>query len=92
MPVAQFFLAVLTALLSCGGTSAIVLYRLKRKDKVEQLLRTVERQSEGIACLVRSQVLIAEVLHAKGMINGESEKIRQQLQEYLVSCTQRGMA
>lgn len=89
---AQWVFALVTSLLSCGGTSAIILYRLKRKDKVERLVKVVSRQSEGIGCLVKSQIMLTEALHQKGLLDGEAERIRKQLQEYLLECTGSGFA
>lgn len=87
---ADILSAVLVAFIGGGGFGGILMYLIKRSDRVADLEKKNDRQADGIEALSRSMLILVDVLHDKGLINGESEKVREQLQSYLFKCTTNG--
>lgn len=82
---------LLVAFVSSSGVAGVVLYFLKRKDGFYNVKKVTDRQAEGIAVIIEGFVLLLEALHKKGVVNGESEHIRRDLEEYLLKCTRAGL-
>lgn len=74
-----------------GGTiGGIIMYLIKRKDRVLELIEKTDRQAEGINTISTSLLMLLEALHEQGVINGQSEHIRKELNNYLIECTSKG--
>ena len=89
---------VLVALLSSGAFTAIVNKILSRKSDVStlskscsDLIKNCDRQAEGLSVVMESLEILLEVMHEKGIINGESEHVRQSISNYLMTCAERGL-
>ena len=89
---------VLVAVLSSGAFTAIVNKILSRKSDVStlskscsELIKNCDRQAEGLSVVMESLSILREVMHGKGLINGESEHVRQSINNYLMTCAERGL-
>lgn len=89
---------VLVALLSSGAFTAIVNKILSRKSDVStlskscsDLIKNCDRQAEGLSVVMESLEILLEAMHEKGIINGESEHVRQSINNYLMTCAERGL-
>ena len=89
---------VLVALLSSGVFTAIVNKILSRKSDVStlskscsDLIKNCDRQAEGLSVVMESLAILLEAMHEKGIVNGESEHVRQSINNYLMTCTERGL-
>lgn len=82
-----FFVALVTS----GTVSSLLMFYLKRTDKVETLNKISDRQAEGIAVLTEGFLVLLEALHKSGVINGESEHVRKDIEAYLLKNTQNGL-
>ena len=89
---------VLVALLSSGAFTAIVNKILSRKSDVStlskscsDLIKNCDRQAEGLSVVMESLAILLEAMHEKGIVNGESEHVRQSINNYLMTCTERGL-
>lgn len=87
----ELLIPILTSLIASGGVSGIFMYYLKKKDRVSQLEKITDRQAEGIAVMTEAFLVLIEALHKRGLVNGESEHIRQDLEDYLFKCTENGL-
>ena len=82
---------IVVALLSSGSVAGLITFFLKRPDKVEEIRKNNDRQAEGIAVITEGFVLLLDALHKRGLINGESEHIRADLDAYLLKCAKAGL-
>ena len=87
----NLILPLVTSLLASGGVSGVLMYYLRKKDRVAQLEKITDRQAEGIAVMTEAFLVLIEALHKRGLVNGESEHIRRDLEEYLLKCTENGL-
>lgn len=83
-------LPTVTALITSGTLSSVLLYFIKRRDRIGELEKSVARQGEGVAVLTEGFLVLLEALHKKGMVNGESEHIRKNMNDYLLKNTKNG--
>ena len=81
----------ITALITSGALSSVVMYFVKRRDRINDLEKAVSRQGEGIAVLTEGFVVLLDALHKKGMVNGESEHVRKSMSDYLLKNTKNGL-
>ena len=89
---------VLVAVLSSGAFTAIVNKILSRKSDVttlskscSDLIKNCDRQAEGLSVVMESLAILLEVMHEKGLVNGQSEHVRQSINNYLMTCAERGL-
>ena len=89
---------VLVAVLSSGAFTAIVNKILSRKSDVttlskscSELIKNCDRQAEGLSVVMESLAILLEVMHEKGLVNGQSEHVRQSINNYLMTCAERGL-
>ena len=89
---------VLVALISSGAFTAIVNKILSRKSDVttlsklcSDLIKNCDRQAEGLSVVMESLAILLEAMHEKGIVNGESEHVRQSINNYLMTCAERGL-
>lgn len=89
---------VFVAVLSSGAFTAIVNKILSRKSDVStlskscsELIKNCDRQAEGLSVVMESLEILLEAMHEKGLVNGESEHVRQSINNYLMTCTERGL-
>lgn len=85
-------LPTVTALITSGTLSSVLLYFIKRRDRLEDLEKSVARQGEGIAVLTEGFVVLLEALHRQGIVNGESEHVRKSMNDYLLKNTKNGLS
>ena len=94
------FVAVplVVAVLSSGAFTAIINKHIERKNDTAKLakrcdavIRNCDRQAEGLSVVMESMALLLEVMHEKGLVNGESEHVRSSINNYLMTCTERGL-
>ena len=81
----------ITALITSGTLSSVVMYFMQRRDRINDLEKAVSRQGEGIAVLTEGFVVLLDALHKKGMVNGESEHVRKSMSDYLLKNTKNGL-
>lgn len=91
MTLLEAFTPFLVALLTSGTISSVLMWYLKRTDKVEALNKISDRQAEGIAVLTEGFLVLLEALHRSGIINGESEHVRKDIELYLLKNTKNGL-
>lgn len=84
--------------LSSGAFTAIINKHIERKNDIAKLakrcdavIRNCDRQAEGLSVVMESMALLLEVMHEKGLVNGESEHVRSSINNYLMTCTERGL-
>ena len=89
---------ILVAVLSSGAFTAIVNKLLSHKSDVStlskscsDLIKNCDRQAEGLSVVMESLEILLEAMHEKGIVNGESEHVRQSINNYLMTCTERGL-
>lgn len=89
---------VFVAVLSSGAFTAIVNKILSRKSDVNtlskscsELIKNCDRQAEGLSVVMESLAILLEVMHEKGLVNGQSEHVRQSINNYLMTCAERGL-
>ena len=82
---------VIVAVLSSGAFSAMINKRIERKNDIAKLAKNCDRQAEGLSVVMESMELLLEVMHEKGLVNGESEHVRSSINNYLMTCTERGL-
>ena len=94
------FVAVplVVAVLSSGAFTAIINKHIERKNDIAKLakscdavIRNCDRQAEGLSVVMESMELLLEVMHEKGLVNGESEHVRSSINNYLITCAERGL-
>ena len=83
-------LVFLGSIIGSIGSSSVLLYLLRRKDRVEDLVRHNDRIAEGLALQSEAMVFVLDALHEKGIVNGNSDGIRSRVNEYMRNCTFKG--
>ena len=85
---------VVVAVISSGAFTAFAQWFFRRNDDVQTLnkrcdsvIRNCNDQAEALSVLVEALSIMLEAMHAKGLINGESEHVRQSINNYLLLCT-----
>lgn len=69
------------ALSASLASSGIVMYYIKKHDRVAQIEKKFDRLSEGMELGLENDVVIFNALR-NGHINGESEKQEEKMREY----------
>lgn len=89
---------VIVAVISSGALTAVINNRSHRKDELARLesmcksfMKNCDRQAEGLSVVMESMAVLLEVMHERGLVNGESEHVRQSINSYLMTCTERGL-
>ena len=89
---------VIVAVLSSGAFSAMINKRIERKNDIAKLakscdavIRNCNTQAEGPSVVMESMAVLLEAMHEKGLVNGESEHVRASINNYLMTCTERGL-
>ena len=89
---------VIVAVLSSGAFSAMINKRIERKNDIAKLakscdavIRNCDRQAEGLSVVMESMSVLLEAMHEKGLVNGESEHVRSSINNYLMTCAERGL-
>lgn len=72
------------------GSSSVVVYLLKRKDKVESLAEHNNRIAEGLALQSEAVIMMLDALHDKGIVNGNGQQMKQKINDYLMKNTANG--
>lgn len=72
------------------GSSSIVLYLLKRRDKVEELITHNNRLAEGMALQSEAVIMMLDAMHDKGIVNGNGQAMKQKINDYLMKNTANG--
>ena len=94
------FVAVplVVAVLSSGAFTAIINKHIERKNDIAKLakscdavIRNCDRQAEGLSVVMESMAVLLEAMHERGLVNGESEHVRSSINNYLMTCTERGL-
>lgn len=77
------------ALGSAFASSGIVMYYIKKHDRVAQIEKKFDRLSEGITLSLENDAVIFEALR-KGHINGESEAQDHKMKDYFFKNSVKG--
>lgn len=72
------------------GSSSIVLYLIKRRDKISDLVIHNNRLAEGMVLQSECLVTIIDALHDKQIINGDGQDMKKRINEYLMRNTAKG--
>lgn len=72
------------------GSSSIVLYLLRRRDKVEELVTHNNRLAEGMALQSEAVIMMLDAMHDKGIVNGNGQQMKQKINDYLMRNTAKG--
>lgn len=87
LEVVKIIATVVTATFASGG---VVMYWLKKHDRVNELEKKFDRFAEGMKLGLENDVVIFKALR-EGHINGESEEQEKKLREYFFNCSMRGL-
>lgn len=77
----EIFKLIGIAVTASMASSGIVMYYVKKHDRVSEIEKKFDRVTEGITLLLENDKVIFEALR-KGHINGESEKQEHKMNEY----------
>lgn len=72
------------------ASSGVILHLLKRNDKVMDLVEHNNRQAEGLTLVSKALITIVDKLHDQKILNGEGERIKEELHTYLFNSTKSG--
>lgn len=72
------------------GSSSIVLYLLRRRDKVEELVRHNDRIAEGLALQSEAVIMMLDAMHDAKIVNGNGTAMKQKINDYLMKNTANG--
>lgn len=72
------------------GSSSIVLYLIKRKDRIEDLAVRNNRLGEAVNLLMETEIMLIDVLHQAKVINGNGDALKKKIEDYLAECTRKG--
>ena len=72
------------------GSSSIVLYLLKRRDKVEELITHNNRLAEGMALQSEAVIMMLDAMHDAKIVNGNGQQMKQKINDYLMRNTANG--
>lgn len=72
------------------GSSSIVLYMLKRRDKVEELVIHNNRLAEGMALQSEAVIMMLDAMHDANIVNGNGTAMKQKINDYLMKNTANG--
>lgn len=77
----EIFKLIGIAVTASMASSGIVMYYVKKHDRVSEIEKKFDKVTEGITLLLENDKVIFEALR-KGHINGESEKQEHKMDEY----------
>lgn len=72
------------------GSSSVVLYLLKRRDKVQELIERNNRIADGMVLQSEAVMMMLDALHESGITNGNGSAMKQRIQDYLMRNTSDG--
>lgn len=72
------------------GSSSIVLYLIRRRDRVEELTVHNNRLGEAVNLLMETNIMMIDVLHEAKLVNGQGDKLKKKIEDYLAECTKKG--
>ena len=72
------------------GSSSVVVYLLKRRDKIEELTIHNNRLAEGMALQSEAVIMMLDAMHDKGIVNGNGQAMKQKINDYLMKNTANG--
>lgn len=90
MDLLNILLVFAGTLIGSIGSSSVVLYMLKRRDKVESLAIHNNRLGEAIDLLMETQLELIDTLHENGTINGQGKILRDKIRDYQSKCMSKG--
>lgn len=89
---------VLVALISSGMLTTLINKKSRHQADVDRIaavcdkvIKNCDRQAEGLSVVMESMSMLLEVMHERGIVNGESEHVRQAINTYLMACAERGL-
>lgn len=83
-------LVFIGSLIGSIGSSSVLLYLLKRRDKIEDLAIHNNRLGEAVNLLMETNIMMIEILHDAKLINGNGDKLKSKIEDYLAECTKKG--
>lgn len=83
-------LVFIGSLVGSIGSSSIVLYMLKRKDRVEELTIHNNRLGEAVNLLMETNMMMIDVLHEAKLVNGNGDELKKKIENYLADCAKKG--
>ena len=72
------------------GSSSVLLYLLKRRDKIESLAEHNNRIAEGLALQSEAVIMMLDALHDANIVNGNGQAMKQKINDYLMKNTANG--
>lgn len=72
------------------GSSSIVLYMLKRRDRVAELVERNNRIADGMVLQSEAVMMMLDALNESGITNGNGMEMKHRIQEYLMKNTYNG--
>lgn len=82
---------VAIAILTSGTIGTLITRWFERHSRVDEIQKTLAAHSEALEMLVKSQMELLNVLHEKGVINGESQKLRETFSNYMYKSQAAGL-
>lgn len=88
-------LSLIIAIVTSSAFTAVVQRLMSKKDDVrelmsrcDKLMKKTDTQADALAMLAENLLTMVDALHKKGVLNGESEHVRQSIVRYLLACTE----
>lgn len=75
--------------LSC---SSVLLYVMKRRDKVETLVVHNNRLGTAVELIMETQMVLIDALSEQNILNGEGRELKRKIHEYMMESTTKGFA
>lgn len=86
----ELILLIVGGLFSASTVGQVVMYLIKKRDRLARLEAVVERLSEGVMLSLQNDIVIFNALR-NNHINGESELQEKKMKEYFYKHTNKGL-
>lgn len=90
MTLINIILVFIGSIIGSVGSSTVLLYLLRRRDKVEELIIHNNRIAEGLALMSECQIMMLDAMHDKGIVNGNGQAMKERINSYMMKNTSNG--
>lgn len=90
MTLLNILMVFVGSLIGSVGSSTVLLYLLRRRDKVEELIIHNNRIAEGLALMSECQIMMLDAMHDKGIVNGNGQAMKERINSYMMKNTSNG--
>lgn len=90
MTLLNILLVFIGSVIGSVGSSTVILYLIKRRDKVADLIEHNNRIAEGLALMSECQIMMLDAMHDKGIVNGNGQAMKEKINTYMMKNTVNG--